>query len=457
MKELTQRIFRAYDIRGIVDRDFDEEWVERLGRACGTYFLRRGIDAAVVGYDCRESSPSYHNALVRGLLATGVDVTSIGMVPTPVLYFAVKHLGRKAGVMITASHNPSAYNGFKVWAGETTIHGEEIAALWELFRDGVFATGNGVGCEHDIVPSYLDAITTRVQLARPLKVVVDGGNGAGGLVCAEMLRRLGAEVVELYCEPDGRFPNHHPDPVVEENVTDLKARVQAEGADLGVALDGDADRIGAVDTAGRLLCGDELLALYARELLARKPGSLVIGDVKCSQRLFDDIRAHGGEPMMWITGHSVIKARMQETGAPLAGELSGHMFFEDRWYGFDDAIYGAARLLELLAKQEAPLASLPGWPPVASTREVHIACPDEHKFAVIRRAQQWFKERFSVNDIDGARVQFEDGWGLVRASNTQPVLVLRFEASTHEKLAALRECMETPIKAWIAEAAEAGA
>ncbi len=451
MKALSAHVFRAYDIRGIVDTDFDPEWVERLGRACGTYFVSHGHGAAVVGFDCRHSSPAYHDALVRGLLSTGVDVTSVGMVPTPVLYFAVKHLGRKAGVMITASHNPSEYNGFKVVAGESTIHGEEIRRIWELFERGEFASGHGIGCSHDIVPSYIEAITSDVHPARKLKVVVDGGNGAGGELCVEVLRRLGVEVVAQFCEPDGDFPNHHPDPVVEANMTALMERVQVERADLGIGLDGDADRLGAVDGRGRLLNGDELLSLYAREMLARRPGETVIADVKCSHRLFDDIEAHGGKPMMWITGHSVVKARMLEVGAPLAGELSGHMFFGDRWFGFDDAIYGAARLVELLAVSDVPLTDLPGWPPSHATRELHLPCPEHAKFEVVRRAQAYFCERCTINDIDGARVIFPDGWGLVRASNTQPVLVLRFEAQTPERLAEIRAFVEEPLRRWVAE------
>lgn len=451
MKALSSHVFRAYDIRGIVDVDFDHEWVERLGRACGTYFRAHGMDAAVVGYDCRHSSPAYHDALVGGLLASGVDVTSVGMVPTPVLYFAVKHLGRKAGVMITASHNPPEYNGFKIVAGDSTIYGEEIRRVWETFEQGRFVSGRGIGCSHDIVPSYIDAITSRISLARPLRVVVDGGNGAGGELCAEVLRRIGADVVPQFCEPDGSFPNHHPDPVVEANMTALMARVQSEHADLGIGLDGDADRLGAVDGRGRLLNGDELLSLYARELLARRPGETVIADVKCSHRLFDDIAAHGGKPMMWITGHSVVKARMLEVGAPLAGELSGHMFFGDGWYGFDDAIYGAARLLALLAAGDTPLSALPGWPPSHGTRELHMPCPEHAKFAVVRKAQEYFSTLCEVNDTDGARLIFADGWGLVRASNTQPVLVLRFEAATAERLAEIRALVETPLRAWIAE------
>ena len=331
-------VFRAYDIRGVVDVDFDETWVTQLGKACGTYFIRRGIKSAVVGYDCRHSSPAYHDALVSGLLATGIDVTSIGMVPTPVLYFAVKHLNRQGGIMITASHNPPEYNGFKVWGGQSTIHGEEIQKIRAIFEAGVFPEGHGVHSNLNIIPTYKEDVLSRFHLSRPVKIVLDGGNGTGGEICADILTQLGATVIPMFCTPDGDFPNHHPDPVVKANMMALIERVKTEGADFGIGLDGDADRLGIVDPEGRLLFGDEVLSIYARELLKRKPGATIIADVKCSSRLFADIKAHGGTPMMWTTGHSLIKARMHETGAPLAGEMSGHLYYSATWLGFDDAI-----------------------------------------------------------------------------------------------------------------------
>ena len=468
----TKHTFRAYDIRGLVNVDFTEQWVEQLGRACGTYFLQHGQTSAVVGRDCRPSSPLFHQALVRGFTATGVDVVSVGMVPTPALYFAVKHLNRAAGVMITASHNPSEYNGFKIWSGATTLYGEAIQDVRRIMESlpalptqadqPASASGDtpasspgtqGLYCEHDILPAYREAILTRCRLApsrRPLKVVVDGGNGAGGLVLVDILRAMGAEVLPLFCEPDGTFPNHHPDPIVEDNMRQLISKVRTEGADLGIGLDGDADRLGAVDAQGRLLNGDELLAIYARDLLERQPGALVLADVKCSDRLFHDIRHRGGNPHMCVTGHSVVKAKMLETGAPLAGELSGHMFFAENWYGFDDALYGAARLLDILSRLPEALTALPGWPTAFSTREVQIPCPDEHKFTVVSKAQEFFGQRYPLVDVDGARVTFAHGWGLVRASNTQPVLVLRFEADSFEHLAEIRREMEENIQGWIA-------
>lgn len=444
-------VFRAYDIRGIVDRDFDKAWVRELGKACGAYFAGLRIEDVVVGHDCRHSSPAYHEALTEGLLASGRNVLSIGEVPTPAFYYAVKTLGRRGGVMITASHNPADYNGFKIWAGESTIHNEEIQKIRAIFEAGNFVSGRGVASRHNILPDYTADIISRFAPIRPVKVVADGGNGMGGPSCVEVLRALGADVVPLYCEPDGNFPNHHPDPVVETNMEALKARVREENAAFGIGLDGDADRIGVVDETGRLLFGDELLSLYARELLARKPGSVVIGDVKCSSRLFDDIREHGGKPMMWTTGHSIIKARMRETGAPLAGEMSGHMFFADGWHGFDDAIYGAARLTALFAAQDLPMSRLPGWPPAFATPEVNLPCPDDVKFAVVEKAKAHFRSRHETIEIDGARVVFPHGWGLVRASNTQPVLVTRFEADSPEALDAIRREMEEPLRRWIAE------
>ena len=452
---LPAHVFRAYDIRGFVDTDFTETKVFCLGQACGTLFQDRGETRCAVGRDCRASSPAYRTALIEGLLSTGMDVVDVGMVPTPILYFAVKHLNMRAGVMVTASHNPSEYNGFKIWSGESTLYTTDITALRDLMERGEFRTGRGLVSTLDVVPAYYEAIASRVSLStaargRPLKVVVDGGNGAGGEFCVELLTKLGAEVIPLFCEPDGSFPNHHPDPVVEANMAALKAAVLEHGADCGIGLDGDADRIGAVDETGHLFFGDELLALYAREVLSRKPGAIILGDVKCSHRLFRDIENHGGTAEMYATGHSIMKARMREIGAALGGEMSGHMFFEDRWYGFDDAIYAAARLVELLSASAAPFSSLLEWPQTFITPELHVPCPDAHKFAVVEQAKAYFRERYQVLEIDGARLVFPDGWGLVRASNTQAVLVLRFEAESQERLDAIRAIVETPLAEWIA-------
>jgi phosphomannomutase/phosphoglucomutase len=447
-------IFRAYDIRGVAGEDFDPAWVERLGRACAVALRERRLDSVVIGRDCRHSSPEYHDALARGLLASGISVISLGLAPTPLLYFAVRHLGRKAGIMITASHNPAEYNGFKIWMGASTIYGEELQALRLFMEQGAFVDGHGVFSEHDISPAYEEAVRARIRLERPITVVVDGGNGTGGPICCRVLQSLGAKVIPLFCEPDGDFPNHHPDPVVADNMRELIRRVRAENADCGIGLDGDADRIGVTDRNGRLLFGDELVGIYAGELLRRRPGSVVIGDVKCSQRLFDAVAAQGGKPIMSQTGHSLIKARMQETGAQLAGEMSGHMFFADGWFGFDDGIYSAARLLGLLSASQKPLEDEPGWPPAFATPEINLPCPDAISAAIVRRAQEHFAAGHEVNTLDGARVNFGDGWGLVRASNTQPVLVTRFEAATPERLQAIQNMMLGPLREWIAEATD---
>lgn len=452
MKPITPGPFRAYDIRGLVDVDFDDEWVERLGRALGTFFLRRNQQQAVLGHDCRLSSPGYQARLAAGLASSGIDVVCLGMVPTPVFYYAVKALGRKAGAIVTASHNPPEFNGFKVWSGETTIHTEDIRELYDIMAAGEFLTGTGIVCEHDIRPAYVEHVAEQMVLPRAVSVVVDGGNGAGGLVCCDVLRQAGARVIPLYCEPDGRFPNHHPDPVIHKNVADLAARVVAEGADFGVGLDGDADRIGVVDASGRLLYGDQLLAIYARAVLKNHPGGTVIGEVKCSHLLYKDIAAHGGEPIMAATGHSLIKSRMRETGAILAGEMSGHMFFADRYYGFDDAIYAAARLAEIVAGSPTPLgAMLADWPGTVNTPEIRIDCPDAVKFAVVERAKAHFAAGYDVIDVDGVRLTFPDGWGLLRASNTQPALVVRFEAETEARLDEIRRLIEEPVARWIKE------
>ncbi len=444
-------VFRAYDIRGLVDKDFNVDWVMRLGKACGTYFINHDIRTVVVGRDCRLSSPAYHDAMIAGLLSTGIDAISIGQVATPVLYFAVTHLNLSGGIMITASHNPSQYNGFKIWAGASTVFGEEIQKIREIMDAGVFSEGAGLVSGHNIVPAYMDAVLSRVKLHRPLKVVVDGGNGMGGELAADLLERMGAQVIRQFCDPDGNFPNHHPDPVVEGNMRQLKERILQEGADMGIGLDGDADRIGVMDENGRLLFGDELLALFARELLARKPGATVIGEVKCSHLMYKDIEAHGGNPLMWITGHSFIKAKMREIHAALAGEMSGHIFFSDNWFGFDDGIYGAARFADIFTAQTTPLSDLPGWPKTAKTPEIHMPCPDDIKFAVVEKAQNYFRDKYTVSEIDGVRVIRPDSWGLIRASNTQPALILRFEAETETAMNELREAMEAPLKGWIAE------
>ncbi|GAB6888620.1 phosphomannomutase/phosphoglucomutase [Desulfothermus okinawensis JCM 13304] len=456
MKPINKDVFRAYDIRGIVDKDFDEEWVEVLGKACGTYFQEKGYEKCVVGRDCRHSSPAYQRAMVKGLISTGIDVIILPMVPTPVFYFSVKYLKLNAGVMITASHNPPEFNGFKVWAGLDTIHTTEIESLYEVMKNGKFKKGEGFASEFDPIPIYLEQLARGIKLGNRVKVVVDGGNGTSGNICKELLNRLGCEVHCLYCDPDPDFPNHHPDPTVLENIKDLRQKVVDLNAHLGVGFDGDGDRIGVVDENGNVLYGDQVLAIFAREVLIENPGAKIIGEVKCSHLLYRDIENHGGIPIMWKTGHSLIKAKMREEGALLAGEMSGHMFFADRYYGFDDAIYAAARLIEIISKYPEKRLStyLEDWPKTYNTPEIRMDCPEKIKFQVVEKAKEYFKAHAQggrVIDVDGIRINFKDGWGLIRASNTQPVLVLRFEAESEQRLREIQEFFETPLKKWISE------
>lgn len=453
MKEIRQDIFRAYDIRGIVDKDFDAQWVEVLGKACGTYFRRMGLDQAVVGHDCRHSSPEYQARMIDGLISTGVDVVFLNMVSTPLFYFAVKKLERQAGVMITASHNPPDFNGFKVWAEESTIHSEEIQEVYRIMAAGEFYEGKGMATEMDIRPVYREYMQGQGAASSRVKVVVDGGNGAAGLDCVQVLEDAGAEVIPIYCDPDGDFPNHHPDPTVMKNNEDLVATVKKENAQLGIGLDGDGDRIGVVDENGRMIYGDQLLAIYARDVLQQNLGACVIGEVKCSHLMFSDIEKHGGRAIMWKTGHSLIKAKMKEEHALLAGEMSGHMFFADRYYGFDDAIYAARRMVEIVAKKQGEPVSgyLADWPRTVNTPEIRVDCPDKIKFDVVKKAQEYFRQHYDIVDVDGVRITFEDGWALLRASNTQPVLVLRFEAESEARLQELRDLIEKPLKNWVQE------
>ena len=442
---VNPRIFREYDVRGIVGRDLTDEVVEVLGKGYGTYMARRGVGRVSVGHDARLSSPAFCQALTKGILSTGVDVVQIGMVPTPALYFSFFHLELDGGVMITGSHNPSEFNGFKLGAGKSTIYGHEIQEVLRIIQAGAFVQGQGQVVRQDIGPAYIDEVVCRVgQIARPLRVVADAGNGAAGPFGPSMLRRIGAEVVELYCDVDGRFPNHHPDPTLPEALADLIARVQETEADLGVAWDGDADRIGVVDVNGRIIWGDQLMMLLSREVLARHPGAPIIFEVKCSQGLVEEIERLGGQPVMYKTGHSLIKGKMKEIHAPLAGEMSGHLFFADEYLGYDDALYAACRFARLLAGQGRSLVELvDALPRYFSTPEIRVDCPEELKFKVVAEMAAYFKRDASrahhnVIDVDGVRILFGDGWGLLRASNTQPVLVLRFEARTPERMEAIK-------------------
>jgi len=433
---LKATIFREYDIRGIAETELLNADVADLGRALGTYLLRHGGPRINLGRDCRLSSPRLHDALLEGLLATGCEVTDIGVVPTPLLYFSAAHLEADGGVMITGSHNPSEFNGFKTVCGSGSLHGEAIQEVRHLMEARDFASGHGTQHSMDVIPAYLDELSPQFEFSRRIKVVLDAGNGTAGPVIHQLLKRLNVEVTELFFEMDGGFPNHHPDPTVPANLQDLQDAVHAQKADLGIAFDGDADRIGAVDENGEVIYGDLLLLIYGREILTRKPGATIIGEVKCSQLLYDELKRLGGNPIMYKTGHSLIKAKMKQEHAELAGEMSGHMFFADRYLGYDDALYAACRLIEIVAKSGQPLsAQLAGLPKLLSTPEIRVDCPDETKFAVVARVAEQFRKTHNVIDVDGIRVLFGEGWGLLRASNTQPVLVMRFEAASEGLLA----------------------
>jgi phosphomannomutase/phosphoglucomutase len=445
---MNEHIFREYDIRGIVGKDLTDETVYDVARAIGTFYRAHGVRRASIGRDARESSPRFRDILIRGLTETGCDVLDVGMVPTPVLYFTLFTEAVEAGVMITGSHNPSDYNGLKVCLGKSTIFGGQINEIKNIALSGQFAVGEGKREEKDVVSAYREYIASNVTLGpRKIKVVVDAGNGMGGFIGAPLYRSMGCEVIELYCEPDSRFPNHHPDPTVVENMRFAVDAVRANDADLAIAFDGDADRIGVVDEKGEIIWGDQLMVIFARSILSQRPGATFIAEVKCSQTLFDDIERHGGNAIMWKVGHSLIKARMKETGAVLAGEMSGHVFFADNYFGYDDGIYAGARLLQILSNTEGPLSALlSGLPRTVATPEIRLDCPDDVKFSILPELTEEFKRTNKVIDIDGARIIFEHGWALVRASNTQPVLVLRFEADTQERLDEIRGIVEERVK-----------
>ena len=442
---MNPAIFREYGIRGVAERDFDAGFARRLGLAYGTLAREAGKRRVSVGRDCRLTSDRYAAAVVDGLAATGLAVVDLGVCPTPLMYFSLFHWGLDGGIQVTGSHNPSDYNGFKVCLGTDALYGEQIQELRRLIEAGRFASGSGTVEERPVVPVYQDDIVGRVgRLARPIRVVVDAGNGTAGPVAPAIYRRLGAEVHELFCDPDGRFPNHHPDPTLPENMEDLVHAVAERGAELGIAFDGDADRIGVVDAHGRIIWGDELLVVFARDVLARHPGAVVVSEVKCSQRLYDDIARHGGRGIMWKAGHSLLKAKMRETGALLGGEMSGHIFFKDGYFGYDDAIFAGARLLDVLARSgKAVDALLADLPPSHTTPEIRVDCPDDVKFRLAEGVRDHFRAAgYEIIDVDGVRVRFPHGWGLVRASNTQPALVMRFEAETPAALAEYRRTVE---------------
>ncbi|MFA4917395.1 MAG: phosphomannomutase/phosphoglucomutase [Syntrophales bacterium] len=440
---MNTAVFREYDVRGTVDRDLTPEFVYDLGRSIGTYAIRYGVKTMTLGRDCRLSSETYLDAIRKGINSTGVDVIDIGLCITPMLYFSIRHLNTQGGVMVTGSHNPPEFNGFKICIGNDTIFGEDIQDLRKIMEEGQYASGKGNSRRNDVSKPYQDYIFNQIEIRKCLNIVIDAGNGVGGLFSLPLFQRFGCKVTCLYCDPDGHFPHHFPDPTIPENLAELIAQVKEKNADIGIAYDGDADRIGVVTDKGDILWGDELLLLFSRFILQKNPGAAIIGEVKCSQKLYDDIEKHGGRPIMWKAGHSLIKSKMKEEKALLGGEMSGHLFFADRYFGYDDAIYASVRLLEILSMTGQKISEiLSDVPRTFSTPEIRVDCPDQIKFQVVEEVKAYFKKDYRIIDIDGVRIPFDDGWGLLRPSNTQPVLVLRFESSTEERLHEIKKMFE---------------
>ncbi|HEX9129485.1 MAG TPA: phosphomannomutase/phosphoglucomutase [Gemmatimonadaceae bacterium] len=443
---MSRAIFREYDIRGIAGKDLTEEVATAVAGAYAAFLTEKGVKGALaIGRDNRPSGEGLHRALVAGLLASGVDVVDIGVVPTPLAYWSQHNLDVVGGIQITGSHNPPEYNGFKLGLATSSIYGADIQHIYELAVAGKFPRGKGTLRHEQVTDRYVDDITARVgKLSRQLKVVLDCGNGAGSLVAPKLFPKLGIKPRFLFCDSDGTFPNHHPDPTIPKNVEDLIAAVKRDRADIGIAFDGDADRIGVIDNTGEIIWGDYILIIYARDVLARTgKGQAIVFDVKASQALPEAIEKAGGIPLMWKTGHSLIEEKMHETHAPVAGEMSGHMFFAEGFYGFDDALYGAARLLRIVADSGKSVRDLlADVPRFVSTPEIRVDCPDDKKFGIVEEATKYFSSKYEVITVDGARVLFGDGWGLIRASNTQPVLVMRFEARTKEQLDRIQSEMQ---------------
>ncbi len=452
---LNQQIFREYDIRGVADRDLSDANVFRISRAIGSFLWREGQRRIALGRDCRLSSPRIHIAMKEGLRDVGLHIVDIGVVPTPMAYFAVHHLSLDGVVQITGSHNPPADNGVKMMSGKDTLYGASIAAIRDTALSGDFEQHPGAHEETvDLLEDYIAVLRKALRtIDTSLKVAVDGGNGAGGPTLVAVLQALGVSVVPLLCEMDGNFPVHEADPTVAKNLELLVKEVQENGCDVGIALDGDGDRLGVVDRDGTIVWGDRLLTLFARQVLKEHPGASIIGEVKCSQTLYEDIARHGGNPIIWQTGHSLIKKKMKDEKAPLAGEMSGHMFFADRYFGYDDATYACCRLLEIITESGGRSVSelLADLPQTSITPELRIPCADRIKFAVVERVAKYFQERYEVLTLDGARIHFDGGWGLIRASNTQPCLVMRFEATDQQSV----ERFQTDVEAQVALALKA--
>ncbi|MBW1941132.1 MAG: phosphomannomutase/phosphoglucomutase [Deltaproteobacteria bacterium] len=449
-------MFREYDIRGITGKDMTEDDVVLIGKGVGTYLLKHGSSKITVGRDCRITSDLYSEKVIEGLLSTGCDVIDIGVCPTPVLYFSISHLKQEGAVMVTASHNPPEYNGFKLSINTDSIHGEELQKILAIINEKAFVQGKGGLSTADVVTPYRKFVENNINIPNPLRIGVDAGNGTAGVVAVPIMKNLNCEVHDIYCDMDGTFPNHEADPTVAKNMKDLIALVKEKSLDLGIAYDGDGDRMGVVDEKGNLVFGDQLMIIFAREILSRKPGATFISEVKCSQIMYDDIEKHGGKAIMWKTGHSLIKKKMKEVNAEMAGEMSGHMFFADRYLGFDDATYASCRLLEILSHTGKKMSELfhtgkkmsellSDIPKTYTTPEIRVECADDIKFDVVKKVTDFFRKHYQVIDIDGARVLFDGGWGLVRASNTQPALVLRFEAVSEKRLNEIKNFVESTL------------
>lgn len=445
-------IFREYDIRGVAGKDISEDDVVSIGKAYGSFLNRQNKKTVSVGRDCRLTSEKFSQLFIRGIISTGCDVVDIGICPTPVLYFSIQHLSLDGGAMVTASHNPPEYNGFKLLSGTDSIHSQGLQDIRIIAEKKEFAQGHGKVSQKDVITPYKEYILNNITLKHPIKIGIDSGNGTGGITALPVLKDLGCEVHDIYCDMDGTFPNHEADPTRKKNLLDLIKLVKEKGLDLGVGYDGDADRIGVIDKNGEVIYGDQLMVIYAREILQRNPGATFIAEVKCSMVMYDDIRNHGGNAIMWRTGHSLIKKKMKEENAAMAGEMSGHMFFKDRFMGFDDALYATCRLLEIMTDTGLGVDELiADLPKTFTTPEIRVECPDEVKFGVVDKIVAHFKAKQDIIDIDGLRAVYDDGWGLVRASNTQPALVLRFEALTEKRLGEIRNEIESVLKTIIEE------
>lgn len=438
---MNAAIFREYDIRGSVEKDLTDDVALNIGRGFATLMNEGGKRKASVCRDCRLSSEHYRDLIVQGMVEGGLDVTDLGVLPTGLFYYSLFNLDVEGGIMITGSHNPADQNGFKVAVGKATLYGQQIQYVRKIIEEKRFVKGKGSYREYKgLVEDYYNFLRSNIKLTKRFKVAVDAGNGTGGVVGVPIMKEMGQDVIPLFCDMDGHFPNHHPDPTVEKNIATLRKTVLEDKADVGIAYDGDADRIGVIDNEGNIIWGDYLMIIFARDVLKEHKGATFVSEVKCSKNLYEDVEKHGGVPIMWKAGHSLIKQKMKETGALLGGEMSGHVFFADKFFGYDDAVYASLRLLEIMCKDERPVSEfLKDVPKMYSTPEIRIDCPDTVKFEVVKRLTEYYRERYKVIDIDGVRVILNDGWGLVRPSNTGPILVLRFEAETPEAMKRIQD------------------